>query len=186
MILPQSIISTICSLNLEQYQKRGVLINLERDWRHISLPQLIRRQIPTFIRWQETLDADERFLSVSPQFLHAFETARASSMNGSVWQDDMPEFVADFEVMKKYDEFSQRRVSGGTVAPELQFSEDWTYAVVDFRGWMYRTIPLATAREFSTRFGSHFVMQGSRKSIIFRRWEVLNWEDLSMIEEVDE
>ena len=50
-ILPQSIVSTICSLNLEQYQKRGVLINLERDWRHISLPQLIRPQIPTFIRW---------------------------------------------------------------------------------------------------------------------------------------
>ena len=107
-------------------------------------------------------------------------------MNGSVWQDDMLEFVADFEVMKKYDEFFQRRVSGGTVAPELQFSEDWTYAVVDFQGWMYRTIPLATAREFSRRFGSHFVMRGSWKSIIFRRWEVLNREDLSMIEEVDE
>lgn len=173
-VLPQPIVTTICGLNLEGYRKRGVLINLEKDWRHISLPHLIRQQIPTFIRWREALDADERFLSVSPRFLQAFESIRASSMDGLVLQDDLPEFAADFRIMENYDEFFQRRVLGGTIAPELQFSEDWTYAVVDFQGWMYRTIPLATAREFAKRFGSYFVMRGSRKSIIFRRWEVLD------------
>ena len=30
-VLPQSVVSAICDLDLGQYQKRGVLINLERD-----------------------------------------------------------------------------------------------------------------------------------------------------------
>lgn len=80
-------------------------------------------------------------------------------MDGLVLQDDMPEFAADFAIMKKYDEFFQHRVFGNTVAPELQFSEDWTYAVVNFQGWMYRTIPLVTARAFTEKFGSHFVVR---------------------------
>ena len=185
-VLPQSVVSAIDDLNLAQYQKRGVLINLERDWRHVSLPHLIRQRIPTFIRWREILDTEERFLSVSPRFLRAFEAVRSSSMDGLVLRDDMPEFFTDFETMQNYDEFFQCRVFDSTVSPELQFLEDWTYAVVDFQGWMYRTIPLATAKEFAKRFGSHFVMRGSHKSIIFRRWEVLNLRDSNAIEEGDE
>jgi len=185
-VLPQSIVSAISDLNLEQYQKRGVLINLERDWRHISLPHLIRQHIPTFIRWHNTFDADKRFLSMSPRFLHAFEAIRASSMDGLVCQDDFPEFTADFEVMRKYDEFFQHQVLIGAVALELQFSEDWIYAVVDFQGWMYRIIPLVTAKEFAKRFGSHFVMRGSCKSIIFRRWEVLGQGEFDAVADKDE
>ena len=185
-VLPQSVVSAICDLDLGQYQKRGVLINLERDWRHISLPHLIRQHIPTFIRWREALNAHERFLSVSPKFLRAFEAVRSSSMDGLVLQDDMPEFVADFDIMKNYDEFFQYRVSRASIAPELQFSEEWTYAVVDFQGWMYRVIPLATAREFAKRFGSHFVVRGGRQSIVFRRWEVLDQEEFGATVNDDE
>ena len=186
-ILPQPIVSAIHSLSLERYQKRGVLINLVKDWRHISLPHLIQQHVPTFIRWCEALEVDERFLSVSPRFLRAYEAIRISSMDGLVLQDDMPEFAADFEVMKSYDEFFQNRVLNSMISPDLQFSEDWTYAVVDFQGWMYRTIPLPTAKEFAKRFGSHFVIRGSRKSIIFRRWEVLPHRGgLEAVEDRDE
>ena len=85
----------------------------------------------------------------------------------------MPEFAAAFEKMKDYDELFQQRVFDGSVAPNIDFSEDGHYGVVDFQGWMYRPIPLATAREFATQFGSHVVHYNGRTSVIFRRWEAL-------------
>ena len=77
----------------------------------------------------------------------------------------MPEFAAAFEKMKDYDELFQQRVFDGSVAPNIDFSEDGHYGVVDFQGWMYQPIPLATAREFATQFGSHVVHYNGRTSV---------------------
>lgn len=60
------------------------------------------------------------------------------------------------------------------------------YTVVDFQGWMYRVIPLAIAREFAKRFGSHFVVRGGRQSIVFRQWEVLDQEEFGATVNDDE
>jgi len=95
-------------------------------------------------------------------------------MDGKVYSHDMLEYASDFETMKGYDEFFQHRVFDGSVAEGIVFSEDMHYAVVDFQGWMYRPIPLRTAMEFVTRFGSHIVRYNNRTSVIFRRWEALD------------
>ena len=92
----------------------------------------------------------------------------------------MPAFVNDFEVMKDYDEFFQRRVFHSEPSPDLEFRGDWDYAVVDFQGWMYQPIDLETAKEFAKLFGSPVIQHGNHTSVIFRRWEAFNFDQSIM------
>lgn len=172
--LPQVAIDAITDLNLPNYERRGVLIDLQKDWRQISLPHLLKQRVPTFIKWSEELDNEDRFLSISPCILHAFEEKRRSAPGVTILAAHMPELAADFDILNDYDELFQLRVFNGTVAPNIEFRDDWSYAVVDFQGWMYRPIPIRTAREFVTRFGSHIVHHNDHTTVIFRRWEALH------------
>ena len=172
--LPQPAIDAIIDLELHVYPRRGVLIDLQKDWRQISIPHLLRQRVPVYIHWNDALDREDRFLSISPRILKAFEEKRQASTDGKVYSYHMPEYASDFETMKSYDEFFQLRVFDGSVADGIEFSDDLHYGVVDFQGWMYRPIPLRTAMEFVTRFGSHIVHHNKRTSVIFRRWEALD------------
>ena len=174
--VPQDVVDTVADLHLDRYEKRGVLVNLERDWRQISVPHLLRHRVPIYYRWTETLESDDRFLTLSPTILRAFQSKRGKAVDNKVFARDMPEFAAQFDKMKDYDEFFQKRVFDGKQADGLKFIEDWDYAVVDFQGWMYRPICIPTALEFAKLFGSHIVRRGDRTSVIFRRWEALTDE----------
>ena len=174
--LPQVAIDAIIELNLPGYRRRGVLIDLQKDWRQISLPHLLKQRIPTFIKWSEELDKEDRFLSISPHILHAFEEKRKSAPGATILAAHMPELAADFELMKDYDELFQLRVFNRAVAPGIKFRDDWSYAVIDFQGWMYRPIPIHTAMEFVTRFGSHIIQYNDRTLVVFHRWEALHDE----------
>ena len=174
--VPQEVVNTVADLQLDSYRKRGVLVDLERDWRQISIPHLLRQRVPIYYRWTELLETDDRFLALSPTILRAFQSKQEASVDGKVFTVDMPEFAPQFEKMKDYDEFFQHRVFHGKQAEGLEFNESWHYAVVDFQGWMFRSIDMPTAFEFAKRFGSHIVQRGDRTSVIFRRWEALSDE----------
>ena len=166
--------NTILNLNLQLYPRRGVLIDLQKDWRQISIPHLLRQHVPTYYRWSTELDKEDRFFSLHPNILRAFQDRKLASKDGKIYSFQMPEFMAEFEKMKDYDEFFQERVFNGSASPGIELSETGIYAVVDFQGWMYRPIPLHTAKEFVTQFGSHIVHYNGRMSVIFWHWEALS------------
>lgn len=172
--IPQMTIDTIIDLDLPAYPRRGVLIDLQKDWRQISIPHLLKQRVPIYIRWNKALDHEERFTSISPRILRAFAEKRHVAMDGKVFSYHMPDYAADFDIMKGYDEFFQDRVFDGSIAEGIEFSDDIHFGVVDFQGWMYRPIPLRTAKEFVTQFGSHIVRYNNRTSVIFCRWEALD------------
>lgn len=176
-MLPQVAIDAILDLELPAYPRRGVLIDLHKDWRQISIPHLLRQRVPIYYRWKVELDTEDRFRSISPAILRAFEEKRQASVDGKVYSFQMPEYAMDFETMKNYDELFQHRVFDGSVAEDIEFTEDIHFAIVDFQGWMYRPIPMRTAQDFVTRFGSHIVHYNDRTLVIFRRWEALSDED---------
>ena len=48
--VPQEVVNTVADLQLDSYRKRGVLVDLERDWRQISIPHLLRQRVPIYYR----------------------------------------------------------------------------------------------------------------------------------------
>lgn len=91
---------------LTYYERRGVLIDLQKDWQQISLPHLLKQRVPTFIRWSKELDKDDRFLSISPRILHAFEEKRTAALEATV-AAHMPELAAEFDLLKGFDKLFQ-------------------------------------------------------------------------------
>jgi len=172
--LPQAVINVILDLDLQVYPRRGVLIDLQKHWRQISIPQLLWQHVPIYYRWDAELDKEEWFLSISPTILRAFKDRRQAPVDGKVYSSQMPEFTVEFEMMKNYDELFQDRVFNGSVTPGIDFSESGHYAVVDFQGWMYWPIPLCTTKEFVTQFSSCMVHYHGHTSMIFRCWEALS------------
>jgi len=47
--LPQPAIDAITDLDLHKYPKRGVLIDLQKHWRQISIPHLLKQRVPVYI-----------------------------------------------------------------------------------------------------------------------------------------
>ncbi|KAJ7438122.1 hypothetical protein B0H11DRAFT_1753107, partial [Mycena galericulata] len=62
-------IATIESFQLTQYGKRGVLINLARDWHGMNMPVLLRHDIPV---WTIREEIEYRFGCLAPSILAAY------------------------------------------------------------------------------------------------------------------
>ena len=67
--VPQDMVDSIRDFGLEDRPKWGVLVDLERDWRQLSIPHLLRHHIPVFYRWNKSLQNTQCFLSLSPAIL---------------------------------------------------------------------------------------------------------------------
>lgn len=68
--LDHDVVAVIQKLQLHRFQKRGVLIDLERDWWEINLPNLLRHRVPIAYFWPSALASLPRFTSLSP---HVFD-----------------------------------------------------------------------------------------------------------------
>jgi len=172
----QDVADAIADLQLDRHKRRGVLIELEWDWRQINILHLLYHRVPIYYRWTESLEANNRFLTLSPAILRTFQSKCEASVNGKVLAVDMPEFALPFEKIKDYNEFFQWHVFNSKLAEGLQFDADWSYTIVDFQGWLYRPISIPTMHEFVKHFGSHIVQRGGQTFVIFRRWEALTDE----------
>ena len=61
--------SFIKALELHRFRKWGVLIDWERDWREVNIPNYIQHQVPLAYFWTASLASSPRFTSLSPQVL---------------------------------------------------------------------------------------------------------------------
>ncbi|KAJ7489985.1 hypothetical protein B0H11DRAFT_2229499 [Mycena galericulata] len=74
--LKDATIGVIEGYNLSQYQKRGVLLNLSRDWREANFPVFIRFEIPVLFPWTILEESDLRFACLAPSILSAYQQKR--------------------------------------------------------------------------------------------------------------
>lgn len=83
-------------LAFSQYAKRGVLVNLSRDWQQLNFPVLVRHDVPVFYPWTATESGDERFGRLDPSVLsayHAFYPGGVESTSAKLplWDINFPQ-----------------------------------------------------------------------------------------------
>ena len=162
----------IKALELDRFRKRGVLIDWERDWYEINVPNLVQHRVPMAYFWSATLASNPRFTSLSPQVLRAYDESRLE-IGYELHSDDLPDLHNELSVAKKYDYFFQDISEDGRPDPDVMFEEDWCYYVVDFQGWSRRRIPRQVAREYYVLFSSTVSREDDLTVVLFRRWETL-------------
>ena len=135
--------------------RRGVLIDLENDWRELSIAHWIANDIPIYYRWDETIDHDDRFLRLSPTILAAATASRPLGISADITMASMVLSQHDEAAITLYDEFLQElELPTDHTSPPLTVDNDFSiYWIVDFRGWECRALDSpSTAREYAGRY----------------------------------
>ena len=171
--LDHHVVAAVKNLRLHRFSRRGVLIDLERDWREINLPYLMQHQVPVAYFWTPALASLPRFTSLSPRVLLTYDRIRRS-LAQEVSSVDLHDLASDFNVIKYHDRYFQDIYSGGRPDPDVEFNDDWSYFVVDFQGWSCRQVPLRVARHYYYLFASSVSREDGTDVVLFRRWELLN------------
>lgn len=164
--------TVIKNMELHRFPKRGTLVDLEKDWHEINIPNLVQHRIPMAYPWSVSLASTPRFTSLSPHVLHAYDKCRLDK-GYELHSNDLPELKDHLSVAMKYDQFLQDVSSDGCPDPDVEFDEGWWYYVVDFQGWSRRRIPLRVAREYYVLFALSVEKEGDVTVVLFRRWEAL-------------
>ena len=171
--LDHHVATYLAGIQLHRFRKRGVLVDLERDWRHINISNLVRHRVPLAYHWGPALAASPRFTALSPTVLRAYDE-QWLEVQGDIHSSALKGLENEIAVMLKFDRFFQELCVEGRPDPSVDFDDDWRYYVVDFQGWSHRNIPLCVAREYYVRFGSSVGHEEGGTMVLFRRWESLN------------
>ena len=171
--LDHDIATYLRDIRLHRFRKRGALVDLEQDWRHVNLSNFVRHQVPFAYFWNASLAISPRFTMLSPVVLRAYDDQRQVARE-DIHSTALQGLEDEIVLMLKFDHFFQEVCDGGRPDPNVEFEEDWRYYVVDFQGWCRRSIPLCVAKEYYIRFSSTVGHEEGRTIVLFRRWEPLD------------
>lgn len=150
--------------------KRGVLIDLQRDWKRVNIPALIKNDVPVYYPWTIETERDQRFSRLDPVVLNAYHAFAQADVNSN----DIPSWNIRFPQLTSYSRHLEKRgetrvndpVSG---PPDFRFE----YWIIDFRGWRRRMITnRKDIRDFDAKFECITVNSSLIRTRIFYRWRV--------------
>ena len=136
-------------------QRRGVLVDLQKDWRGIGLAHWIANNVPVHYPWDRQVAAINRFLRLSPTVLSATIPSPPHDRDSDIIMAGTS-ISEDIKVtLSLYDEFLQEiEFPDDHNSNPLSNNDDFSiYWIVDFRGWECRPLDNAgVAREYSNRY----------------------------------
>ncbi|KAJ6463046.1 hypothetical protein C8R47DRAFT_1225309 [Mycena vitilis] len=162
-------VELIEGLALERFAKRGVLINLARDWKEISLHMLLKHEVPVLYPWTVREEIDARFACLAPSILSAFrEKCVAAGGQGRTQFSDKIAESATFKKLFLYTLFMDNpgaNYSRPKNAPTT-ISKQASVRIVDFPGWGSRDV---TTKKLKNRYHSLYYFGTFGKVVVFWR-----------------
>ena len=144
-----------CIVNEGGSARRGVLVDLQNDWRELSIAHWMTNDIPIYYQWDEAVDHHDRFLHLSPTILAAATASRPLGLSADITMANTSISRDDETTLTLYDEFLQElELPTDHTSSQLTASDDFSiYWIVDFRGWECRALDSSsTAREYTGRY----------------------------------
>lgn len=132
----------ISAFKLRDLKKRGVFLDLARQWRSLNVGHLLAEDVPVYYFWQEDSDDYPCFSRLSPTILQAYHDTCSALDRTEVFGEEMLGFQDDIDTIKRYDEFFQLRFTSdhaGSPSPSAIPANAVVY-ICDFEGWSARLI----------------------------------------------
>ncbi|KAJ7461413.1 hypothetical protein B0H11DRAFT_2241833 [Mycena galericulata] len=142
--LTKETIAIIESFNLLDYEKRGVLLNLARDWHAMNIPVLLRHNVPILFPWTIREEMEYRFGCLAPSILAAYQ-AKCQEVGGEkeLKLSDNLSRSASYLAICRYSVFlddpqEEYHIpeSANSVIPKKGDKR-----MIDFPGWAWRPVP---------------------------------------------
>lgn len=91
---------------MDRFCRRGVLVDLERHWQEVNIPNLLQHGVPVAYPWSPALSMSPCFTSLAPRILQAYDERRLSTGN-EVYSTDFDNWSNEFAIIRQYDHFFQ-------------------------------------------------------------------------------
>ncbi|KAJ7446941.1 hypothetical protein B0H11DRAFT_2248709 [Mycena galericulata] len=137
-------IATIEAFDLLTYEKRGVLLNLSRDWHGMNIPVLLRHEVPILFPWTIREEMEYRFGCLAPSILAAYQ-AKCLEVGGEkeLKLSDNLSRSASYLAICRYSVFLDDPQNEYQVpaSANLVIPRKGDKRMIDFPGWAWRPVP---------------------------------------------
>lgn len=150
----------ITCFKLRDLKKRGVFVDLPKEWRSLNIGHLLAENVPVYYFWQRETVNYPCFTQLSPSVLQAYHDTCSLLDRTEVFGKEMMGFQNDVETIKHYDEFFQlRRAPNLTISTtHLDIPTSVMVYICDFKGWSARLISdHVLIHEYADRY--HFSLE---------------------------
>lgn len=130
-------------LNIRKYEKRGILVNLSRDWMQINLPAWVAHEVPIFYPWTYKEELDERFGRLNPSVWEAYRRVvwDTTFPNTTPLTASIPEWEAKYSYLAKYDGYLQEIEKDRDIGDDAtDYVNVQKCYITDFRSWRRREV----------------------------------------------
>ncbi|EDR10034.1 uncharacterized protein LACBIDRAFT_325588 [Laccaria bicolor S238N-H82] len=169
--LQQWMIDYIAGFKLRDLKKRGVLLDLSRQWRSLNIGHLLAEDVPVYYFWQDDTDDFPCFTRLSPSILQAYHDTCSSVDRTGVFGEEMLGFQDDIKLIRRYDEFFQlRRTPDHITSPAPSaIPPNAVVYICDFEGWSARRISdPVLVKEYADRY--HFCIEVDDRDTYVTIW----------------
>ncbi|KAJ7077660.1 hypothetical protein B0H15DRAFT_805118 [Mycena belliarum] len=179
--LPANVAASVINLSLSARPKRGVLLSLTRDWKHVNIPLLVRHEVPVFYVWGMFEQADKRFYRLNPTFIRTYLDECRKRNVRSMWGDEVTQLRQEFQIMRNYDKFLDMSIDpmakphASSSAPCPVLSADTgiiVHMIKDFASWGRRRLAFDEEWRVLDKLYHHVVVEDRGEqttTIIFHR-----------------
>ncbi|KAJ7602213.1 hypothetical protein DFH06DRAFT_1351548 [Mycena polygramma] len=175
-IVDSSTKEAIEAYKLQEYGKRGVLVNLARDYPTLNLLTLLTHNVPFAYAWTVREDVSPRFSRMAPRLLNAYMKKRKELGADFHLFDDAGMKSTLYRSLFDYDPFFQPLPpefidAPSDLAPD-DLKPDWDYFMIDGEGYGRRSVPEPDWRRYYALRFCFRVVEGSMHhptAVIFYR-----------------
>lgn len=161
--LPIETVELMGEMGLLDRARRGVIVDLARDWKTVNISNLIAHDVPVFYPWAELEASDSRFTRFNPSFLRYYNEFVASTIDlDEACAEDVPGLLTLYPSLLQYDEFCQSvHQTWDTTASDRRIATRTYHVFIeDFEGWKPREILSPTEAELTVKRYHHRLFNG--------------------------
>ena len=147
----------IATFHLHSLKKRGIFLDLIRNWHHLNITHLLAENVPVYYFWMTDHEDYPSLSRLSPQVLQAYHDTCTALDKTEVSADEMMGYDEEIVTIRRHDEFLQQCFAPDHMASPhfIDIPSTATVYIIDFEGWAHRPITdFSIVKDYAERF--HF------------------------------
>ena len=164
----------IAGFRLRSLKKRGVFLDLVRNWHHLNIAHLLAENVPIYYFWMEEHAQYPSLSRLSPSILQAYHDACAALDRTEVAAEEIMGYDDELAAIRRHDDFLQRRLSPDHTTSPLfvDIPSTATVFIVDFEGWARRPITDFTiVKDYTERYHFFIDTEMTGGMVTIWRWK---------------
>ncbi|EDQ98425.1 uncharacterized protein LACBIDRAFT_302374 [Laccaria bicolor S238N-H82] len=164
----------IRTFQLRSLKKRGVFLDLVRNWHHLNIAHLLAEDVPVYYFWMDDHTQYPSLTQLSPRILQAYHDACTALDRTEVDAEEIMGYDEEITTIRRHDEFLQLHSPPDHISSPLfiDIPATATVYIVDFEGWARRPITdFVIVKDYAEKFHFFIDLEMTGGMVTIWRWK---------------